>query len=171
MVSPSSLLGAAGEHFIMSALLRRGLIAALAPVGVPLTDIIVTDDIGERLCAIQVKTRRAIGSDGGWHMSDKHETISSPTLFYAFVDFGLDAFSSPKVYVVPSAIVAEVVRASHQAWLSQPGKGGKPHKDGPLRRFLPSYDHLKMADYAAGWLEKYRDAWSLLRQVAETKTA
>ncbi|WP_198147589.1 hypothetical protein [Sphingobium chungbukense] len=94
MVSPSSLLGAAGEHFIMSALLRHGFIAALAPVGVPMCDIVVTDDIGERLCAIQVKTRRAIGSDGGWHMSDKHEKIVSPTLFYAFVDFGIDALET-----------------------------------------------------------------------------
>jgi hypothetical protein len=34
-VSPSSLLGAAGEHYVMSQLLRRGFIAALARVGVP----------------------------------------------------------------------------------------------------------------------------------------
>jgi len=31
MVSATSLTGAAGEHFVMSQLLRRGLIAALAP--------------------------------------------------------------------------------------------------------------------------------------------
>ncbi len=171
MVSPSSLLGAAGEHFIMSALLRRGFIAALAPVGVPMCDIVVTDDIGERLCAIQVKTRRAIGTDGGWHMRDKHETIVSPTLFYAFVDFGIDAFATPHVYLVPSATVAEVVRSSHQVWLARPGKGGKPHRDGPTRRFLPSYNHLEMTQYPAGWLEKYRDAWETLRQASNVEDA
>lgn len=53
----------------MSQLLRRGLIAALAPAGVPNCDIIVTDDVGERLCAVQVKTRNSTGADGGWHMS------------------------------------------------------------------------------------------------------
>lgn len=51
-MSHSSLLGAAGEHYVMSQLLRRGFIAALAPVGVPSADIVVTDDIGDRVCAI-----------------------------------------------------------------------------------------------------------------------
>jgi hypothetical protein len=80
-MSPSSLLGAAGEHYVMSQLLRRGLIAALAPVGVPTADIIVTDDIGDWACAIQVKTRRQIGSDGGWHMKAKHEDFRGASLF------------------------------------------------------------------------------------------
>ncbi len=76
MVSKSTILGAAGEHFVMSQLLRRGLIAALAPAGVPNADIVVTDDIGSRLCAVQVKTRNDKGSDGGWHMRAKHERIA-----------------------------------------------------------------------------------------------
>jgi hypothetical protein len=41
-----------------------------------------------RGCSIQVKTRRDIGSDGGWHMKGKHENIKSDRLFYCFVDFG-----------------------------------------------------------------------------------
>jgi hypothetical protein len=41
--SDTSLLGAAGEHFVMSELLRRGYIAALAPRGAPNADIVVTD--------------------------------------------------------------------------------------------------------------------------------
>ena len=45
MVSATTLTGAAGEHFVMSELLRRGFIAALAPAGVPNCDIVVTDDI------------------------------------------------------------------------------------------------------------------------------
>src|SRR5258708_5112034 len=59
----SSILGAAGEHYIMCQLLRRGRIAALAPAGVPNTDLVVTDKIGDKLCAVQVKVRREIGSD------------------------------------------------------------------------------------------------------------
>ncbi|HEY8065135.1 MAG TPA: hypothetical protein VIF40_10480, partial [Methylosinus sp.] len=77
MSSQSSLLGAAGEYHVISELLRRGYIAALAPQGVPNADIVVTDVEGARLCSIQVKTRRDIGSDGGWHMKAKHEDIRS----------------------------------------------------------------------------------------------
>lgn len=56
----------------MSQLLGRGFIAALAPVGLPTADIVVTNDIGDRACAIQVKARRELGTDGGWHMKSKH---------------------------------------------------------------------------------------------------
>jgi len=168
MVSKSSVLGAAGEHYVMCQLLRRGLIAALAPAGVPLADIVVTDDIGDRLCAIQVKSRNDIGSDGGWHMKDKHETIESDTLFYAFVDFGKDTTAAPVCYIVPSAIVADVLRRSHQAWLEKPGRGGKPHKDGDMRRFLPNYDKMGlMIGRGPGWLDQYRENWALLEGVVE----
>jgi hypothetical protein len=38
MPSQSTLLGAAGEHYVMAELLRRGYVAALAPQGVPNAD-------------------------------------------------------------------------------------------------------------------------------------
>lgn len=56
MASDNTLLGAAGEHYVMSELLRRGYIAALALQGVPNADIVVTDIDGTRLCSIQVKS-------------------------------------------------------------------------------------------------------------------
>lgn len=163
MVAASTVLGAAGEHYVMSVLLRHGFIAALAPVGVPNCDIVVTDDIGDRLCAIQVKTRVEKGSDGGWHMSEKHETISSPGLFYVFLDFGRTLTDPPTSYVVPSAVVADVVARSHATWLSQPGKRGQERKDGKLRRFMPDYTRVGL-DIGAGrgWLNQYRENWTQL---------
>jgi hypothetical protein len=163
MVSASSLLGAAGEHFVMCELLRREFIAALAPAGVPNCDIVVTDDIGDRLFAIQVKTRRALGSDGGWHMGKKHEGLTSRTLFYCFVDFGKSADDRPCTFVVPAEVVAETLRSSHKAWLSQPGKMGRQRKDGDFRRFLPCYAHVGLVTHEMGWLDQYREAWRLLK--------
>jgi hypothetical protein len=55
-MSPSSLLGAADEHYVMSQLLRRGFIAALAPVGVPLANIVVTDDVGKASLPIRQRS-------------------------------------------------------------------------------------------------------------------
>jgi hypothetical protein len=160
------LLGAAGEHHVMAELLRRGYIAALAPQGVPNADIIVTDLEGARLCSIQVKTRRDIGSDGGWHMKAKHENIKSDRLFYCFVDFGKATDTRPVVHVLPSALVAEVLFASHRKWLVNPGKNGQQHKDGQMRRLLPDYARIFGSTdnpYPNGWLGQYRDAWHLLR--------
>jgi hypothetical protein len=150
----------------MAELLRRGYIAALAPQGVPNTDIVVTDIEGTRLCSIQVKTRRDIGSDGGWHMKAKHEHIRGERLFYCFVDFGKTPDARPSVLVLPSALVAEVLTNSHRKWLATPGKRGQPHKDGTMRRMLPDYRSIfgdMNNPYSEGWLEPYRDAWKLLK--------
>ena len=163
MASASSLLGAAGEHFVMCELLRRGFIAALAPAGVPNCDIVVTDDIGDRLFAIQVKTRRDLGSDGGWHMGKKHEGLTSPTLFYCFVDFGKSPDDHPSSFIVPASVVADILTISHKAWLAQPGKLGQQRKDGDFRRFLPCYAHVGLETHRRGWLNAYQEAWVLLK--------
>lgn len=166
MASQSTLLGAAGEHFVMSELLRRGYIAALAPQGVPNADIVVTDLEGHRLCSIQVKTRRQIGSDGGWHMKPKHQEILGERLFYCFVDFGKTPADIPQVYILPSKVVANVLKTTHLYWLNKPGKNGRVHKDSHVRRLLPDYSRLYGEDktpYGTGWLEKFKDAWSLLK--------
>ena len=162
-MSPSSLLGAAGEHYVMSQLLRRGFIAALAPVGVPTADIVITDDAGERACALQVKTRRETGSDGGWHMKARHEGIRGASLSYVFLSFPNDLHRLPDAFVIPSGVVAEALYQAHRVWLARPGRGGVPHKDGDMRRFLPDYSREGLEqEFGPGWLEQYRDAWHLL---------
>lgn len=165
MASETTLLGAAGEHFVMCELLRRGYIAALAPQGVPNTDIVVTDLTGQRLCNVQVKSRRNAGSDGGWHMRPKHEETMGNRLFYCFVDFGSSPDEVPKIYVMPSDVVAEAIRSSHRAWLSNPGRNGRQRKDSSVRRLLPDYTYAyspKPNPYPCGWMDPYRDAWHLL---------
>src|SRR4051812_21270060 len=138
----STILGAAGEHYVMCQLLRRNMIAALAPTGVPNADIVVTDKLGDRLCAVQVKVRRDLGSDGGWHMGQKHEALTSPNLFYCFVDFGRSLMDPPKTWIVPSAAVAHSLRDTHQNWLSTPGAKGQQRNDSSFRRFMPAYEPL-----------------------------
>lgn len=165
MSSSSSLLEAAGEHYVLCQLLRREFIAALAPQGVPNADIIVTDDIGQRLCAIQVKSRRDKGLDKGWHMKPKHETLEGDRLFYCFVDFGSSLEATPSCYIVPSNIVAEAIRENHKEWLKTPGKGGRLHKDSDVRRLLPDYWRLNPASkHLQGWLDEYREAWNSLKE-------
>jgi hypothetical protein len=162
MTSQSTLLGAAGEHLVMSELLRRNFIAALAPAGAPNVDIIVTDIKGDRLWSVQVKTRCNVSADSGWYMNAKHENIEDDRLYYCFVDFGEKLQDKPEVFVVPSAEVAKVLRESHQRWLNTPGPNGQTHKDSPLRRLLHDYTRLFGTEgnpYRAGWLKHYHNAW------------
>lgn len=167
----STIIGAAGEYHVLSQLLRRGWIAALAPDGAPNMDILVTDEDNIKLCAIQVKTRRDIGRDKGWHMKPKHEEMTAQDLFYVFVDVGSKPSDLTTCYILPSKIVADCIRNNHKAWLATPGRGGKPHNDSNVRRLLPDYsginpvrpDDIAIVDqYRAGWLDKYRDNWGVL---------
>lgn len=167
MTSQSSLIGAAGQHYVLSQLLRHNWVAALAPEGVPNVDIIVTDIEGSRQFAIQVKTRSGKGADKGWHMQAKHEKLTSKTLFYCFVDFGDE---SPTTYIIPATIVAKQIAMSHRIWLSKPGVKNQKHKDNPIRRLLPDYSKTlkglsseQIKQLGAGWINKYRENWELLR--------
>ena len=167
----STIVGAAGEYHVLSQLLRRGWIAALAPDGAPNMDILVTDENNEKLCAIQVKTRRDIGRDKGWHMKPRHETMVAEDLFYVFVDVGRQPSDSTVSYILPSGVVAGCIRDCHRVWLDTPGKQGRPHKDSNVRRLLPDYSNIKpntekgrniIGRYRTGWLEPYRENWSIL---------
>lgn len=158
----STLLGAAAEHYVMCQLLRQGKIAALAPAGVPDADIIVSDRVGSALAATQVKARREIGSDGGWHMKAKHETIVRDSLFYCFVDFGTGLTDTPRCRIMPSATVAEALTKSYRKWFSTPGRGGKTRNDHDMRRLLPDYSRDDLEGYSAEWMDRYREAWHLV---------
>jgi hypothetical protein len=171
MGSQSTLLGAAGEHYVLCQLLRRGYIAALAPLGVPNADILITDIDGQRLVAIQVKTRRNIGVDKGWHMKPKHERLISDSLFHCFVNFGDGFDDRTQTHVVPSRVVAEALRNSHQHWLKTPGVKGQAPKDSQVRRFLPDYTRVFGDDhplYGPNWIDKYLEAWASLGELLKS---
>lgn len=154
---PSTLIGSAGEHLVLSRLLRRGMRAGLSPAGTPEVDILVVDEIANVQVGLQVKTRTR-GTDGGWHLQKRHEEIRSRRIVYVLVDFQPE---HPSCYVIPSTVVADVVRKSHAAWLATPGKGGRRHSQTDMRRILPRYP-FRVPGVKDGWLDEYREKWDLL---------
>lgn len=80
-----------------------------------------------------------MGGDKGWHMKAKHDGLVSDRMFYVFVDVGTHDSCSISFFVMPSAVVANACRLSHQIWLQTPGVGGRQHRDSDMRRLLPSY--------------------------------
>lgn len=154
---PTGLIGAAGEHFVMYQLYKRGLMVGQPPQGVADVDLLVLDEKANIVKSIQVKTRSK-GADGGWHMKAKHENLKSPNLLYVFVDMEKE---SPACYVIPSDIVAKLVFTTHDIWLNTPGKNGQAHTDNDMRRVRPKYQ-FEVPDFPDGWMEKYRERWDLL---------
>lgn len=164
MKSQAILVGSAGEHLVMYQLLRLNLIAALAPDGVPNTDILVSDLEGKRAVNVQVKTRRPIGANGGWQMGEKHEKLREKGLYYVFVDIKKDDKSMPDFYIVPSEIVATAIKEMDELFLKTPGQKGQQRKSTSMRWLLPDYSKTLPAPkkYCTGWLDQYKNNWEIL---------
>jgi hypothetical protein len=149
----TSLTGAAGEHLVLSRLLSRGFLAAQAPRGTRKADILVNFLDGGEPFLIQVKARQ-YGSDGGWHMGEKHEKQTEEDLFFCFVDFEPD---SPTVHIIPAKVVAETIKNDHQIWLDTPGKNGQPHNPTSFRRLKPNPNGREL-----GWMDEFLENWGQL---------
>jgi hypothetical protein len=149
----TSLTGAAGEHLVLSRLLSRGFLAAQAPRGTRKADILVNFLDGGEPFLIQVKARQ-FGTDGGWHMGEKHEDQNEEDLFFCFVDFEPEF---PSVHVIPAKVVARAIKDDHQIWLDTPGKNGKAHNPTSLRRLRPS-----MFGMQPSWMDEYLENWGQL---------
>ena len=88
MTIEKNLVGAAGEHLVLSRLLRRGLLAAQSPRGAKKADIIVHPIDGGTPWLIQVKTKLK-SSKTEWIMKPEHATTVDLDLIYCFVDLHL----------------------------------------------------------------------------------
>jgi hypothetical protein len=108
VIRDKQLVGAAGEHLVLSRLLNLGYLAAQAPRGTRKVDVLVNHLDNKPPCLIQVKTRTGVDADQGWHMSVKHEEMRDPDMFYCFVALGE---IQSNVYVIPAVNVAEAVNA------------------------------------------------------------
>lgn len=164
---PTPFTGPAGEHYVLFRLLQKEYIAGLAPENAPNSDIIATNVKGTKAAAIQVKTRRPIGSVG-WTMKERHESLVGERMFYCFVDLKDDPKDPPDVYIIPSKVVASVIKETHKIWIKQPGQGGNQHNPTEFRRLRTDYSGLlnltnqQEKKYGKGWMDQYKENWSIL---------
>lgn len=158
MKRDKAIVGAAGEHLVLSRLLNRGFLAAPAPRGVEKVDILVNHLDGKAPCLIQVKSRTGLDANAGWPLDGKNETIDDADIFYCFVALG-DVES--QVYVIPASQVAKVVRESHATWLRTPGAKGQKHNDSKMRKIRNKYS-FSVKSAPNGWMDKYLEKWELL---------
>ncbi len=116
----------AGEFAVLSQLALRGYDANLTLGNTKGVDILVSDPKSGKMFRVEVKTSFAskpshsklFGHIFTWIMGEKHETTIDPNLFYCFVNIEKEA-KSFRFFLVPSKLVAEHVRDSHQYWLKQ----------------------------------------------------
>lgn len=155
---PTTLVGAAGEHFVMYELYRRGIMVGQPPQGVADVDLLVLDEKAKVVKSLQVKTSSK-GSKIGWIMRSKHEDLVSPQLWYVFVGMEIE---KPVCYVLPSKVVAEFVKISHSTWLKMTTVKGSAHNDSDVRKISNKYP-FSVPGFPDGWMDKYEGRWDLLK--------
>lgn len=145
-------IGNAGEYFVAGELERRGFTVALPMSNVKDFDILAIHRESYEQFAIQVKTTRY--KQKRWTLSKKNEELVKENVFYVFVL--LNELEAPEYHIVPSKMVADTLKASHQEWLNTPGKNGQTHNDTSIRVFWDKGD-------------TYLDRWDLLKLNKEEK--
>lgn len=156
----------AGEFAVLSQLALRGFDANLTLGNTKSVDILLSHQETRKMYKLEVKTHYDSNSyksadfgyvESHWRMSDKHEKIDDPTLFYCFVSIAHSTHSFD-FYIIPSAVVAKFISESHKYWLG----GDTKRKDTPMRSFMlgktgESYK-LDMP-----LMENYKGRWDLLK--------
>jgi len=172
----SAVLGASGEHLILSHLLRLNFIAGKAPDNTKDYDLIVLNKDGTTSSPIQVKTT---SQKSGWILSKKHETPIKGLIF-CFVYMDLNSTYS-EIYLIDSKTDSNFIKLGHQIWLKLPGLKGQKHNDGEMRRlerishkninkienyekYLNEVELEYLKNYQDGWMEKHKDAWNILNK-------
>jgi hypothetical protein len=151
-------LGDRGESWALNFLQRQGLHVSPTPKNTRDIDILARDQSDRRLFDLQVKSRDRYRN---WTMSRRHESIHYPLLFYCFLKFDVDdKEQDPLCWIVPSLVVANVLREAHQAYLAQ---SPSTRKDTAKRNFRDDYTNRGLAEkYGPTWLDRYKDAWDQL---------
>lgn len=150
----STLIGAAGEYFVMGELLRLGWLAGVTPRGARDFDIIATK--GEHTIYVRVKTKTSDSRLFRWNRRDGQPVFRGRIVendFCALVDVG-DA-TTPQYYVAPTTLVEDELQRLHSEWVA--GKAGRDPNN-PVIAFVVGRD---------AWLDKYR-GWSALPDATGT---
>jgi len=150
---PTGLTGTAGEYLVAAELSLLGWLATVTIKNAPRFDILA--QIPERGFAIAIQTKTA--SQGNHFQLGKacEQPPKGTNEWYVFVQIQGEK-QRARFYVIPTLVVSGGVYAQHRQWLAETGRGGKPHKDNPMRTILPAR--------VAG----YEDRWDLLQAPADT---
>ena len=182
----NQIIGASGEHLVLSNLLKLNFIAGLAPYNTENYDLLTLNEDGNASKSIQVKTalnlKKKDASKHKWVLKEKNETPIE-NLIFCFVAISMHPVNFSEVYVMDSTKVSEVIKMSHQIYLKLPGINGQMHNDNPMRSLAADifmdvtnqYNRESYREYLSeeevsfldqhreGWLEKYLDNWDILR--------
>lgn len=152
-----SLIGNAGEFYVAAELLKRGIIAALAPRNIPAFDLMATKN--DRTVRVRVKTKSEEYPEWQWVVKKDgsiFRSLSENGDFTVLVNLAMNN-SALKFFVVPTKLVNQWLREDFEEWLRTPGKFGRSHSDANKKRHLNEH---KRAPDLAPYLNNWDTLWS-----------
>ncbi|MFH0797172.1 MAG: hypothetical protein V2A65_08990 [Candidatus Omnitrophota bacterium] len=152
------LIGNAGEYYVMGELLKRGVIAALAPRNAPSFDILATN---KKNRAINIRVKTKSGELPIWQYSIKKDgeifhNLSRENDFTVLVDLGRNT-REMKFYVVPTHVIDVWLRKDFEIWRDTPGKNGHLRSRTMIKRILSEKIHAQeLRKHLDGWDDLWR---------------
>jgi len=136
-----TLIGNAGEFYVAAELLKRGVVAALAPRNAPGFDILAAK--GEKTIRVRVKTKSSEYTDWQWVVKKDGSIfrgLSRKNDFTVLVNLTPET-KDLEFFVVPTSELNEWLVSDFEAWVKTPGKNGRPHNPTNKKRHLnyPSF--------------------------------
>lgn len=119
-----------GEYYMAHILAKYGFKVSMTLGRMEGFDLFVQNPKGINI-TISVKTRYSSKAKD-IVLNKKVETLIDESLFYAFVRLNMPD-GVPEFWIVPSTIVAPVIKEAYKIWKDTPGRGGKPHGDTNMR--------------------------------------
>lgn len=149
------LIGNAGEYYVVAELLKRGIVASLAPRNAPAFDVLATK--GPWMVRIRVKTKSEQYNAWQWNakkdgaiFSDLHN-CSDFTVLVNLTRLTRDlAF-----FIVPTKLLNQWLVSDFKKWVETLGRNGRPHDENNRKRNLGYLQYARI-------LEPYRDEWDIL---------
>jgi len=150
-----SIIGNAGEYYVVAELLKRGIVAALAPRNAPSFDILATRDN----CTVKIRVKTKSQEYSVWQWAVKKDSsifrsLSEHGDFTVLVDLAMET-KDLKFYVLPTYRIDVWLKKDFEEWVKTPGKNNRPHDPTNKKR------NLCQEKYAQE-LSKYLNQWEKL---------
>ena len=155
-------IGIAGEFYIAHILAKHGFEVNLSLGRTKGFDLFVQNLIGVNM-TISVKTTYS-NKAKFILVNKKAETLIDDYLYYAFVRLNMPD-GIPEFWIVPSKVVATVIKEEHIIWMKTPAKNGSAHKENPMRNFYLTSRY----NFPEDWEEQLEHFKSNIESLKELK--
>lgn len=148
-----TLIGNAGEYYVVAELLKRGVIAALAPRNAPAFDILATFK-GKTVC-IRVKTKSEAYDIWQWSVKSDgsiFRDLRAKDDFTILVNLAQET-KDLQFFIVPTIQLDSWLKSDFQTWVTTPGAKGQQRNPTNKKRNLPYsiYKNQLKTDWDALW--------------------